>query len=481
MSDGLKVDFAEIDRMVTGLTSLNAYALPLVPKVGALSADGDLLASAILSPGTAAAAEGAVLSASAQLGVTMVSTEALVVITASIVKVYEAAEMALAVTAVALQATWMATEQTLTNLSVIAATLPGDVWRLGGVAQQALNGATVESALGLAVASAQGKSPVDIARAWADGFWDGTADGLQNGLGALGPDYGGLLSRLIWDGQVFGMFNDGEAVFGRPDEISPDALHDRADDAYEESASNTGESSPRDADGRILPKNASTLLMGAAQIDSMGKQDLSDIRVLTMQMPDKSYRFTVQIPSTLSWSPYAGVNPNDLTSDVTALNSGSSTLNRAAFEALQKAMDKVKAPANAPVMVAGFSLGGITAASMAAEPGKYNITQVVTAGAPIANFDIPASTKVASLEAHGDPIATLDGQQNPDRQGWDTVTGSPSHLVGEDAGSVVSPKDRHNADRYSVMAKNNLDSDSSINSFLQGGSMSAKDYYVTRN
>jgi hypothetical protein len=105
----------------------------------------------------------------------------------------------------------------------------------------------------------------------------------------------------------------------------------------------------------------------------------------------------------------------------------------------------------------------------------------VTAGAPIANFDTPASTKVASMEAHGDPIATLDGQQNPDRQGWDTVTGSPSHLVGEAEGSVVSPTDRHNADRSSVMAKDDLNSDSSINSFLQGGSMSAKDYYVTRN
>ena len=205
MSDGLKVDFAEIDRMVTGLTNLNAYALPLVPKVGALSADGDLLASAILSPGTAVAAEGAVLSASAQLGVTMVTTEALVVITASIVKVYETAETAMAAAAVALAVLAV-------KAIKIGSTLPGDANALLGVGAKAMGTAEAIAIVSGIGAVKSGSSPDEVLRAVADGFWNGTASGLQQGLSDLGPEYDSILARLISDGHLLGLFEDGTPV-----------------------------------------------------------------------------------------------------------------------------------------------------------------------------------------------------------------------------------------------------------------------------
>ncbi len=90
MSDGIKVDYAEIDRLTTGITALNTFAGPLVPKSGALHRRGPPRVGDPLTRHSALAAEGAVINASAQLSVTIVSTKALVIITASISKVYEA-------------------------------------------------------------------------------------------------------------------------------------------------------------------------------------------------------------------------------------------------------------------------------------------------------------------------------------------------------------------------------------------------------
>ena len=68
-------------------------------------------------------------------------------------------------------------------------------------------------------------------------------------------------------------------------------------------------------------------------------------------------------------------------------------------------------------MLTGHSLGGIAAASLAADSGftsRFHVTSVVTAGSPIARIDVPASVTVLSLEHEQDVVPMLDGRRNDD-------------------------------------------------------------------
>jgi hypothetical protein len=53
---------------------------------------------------------------------------------------------------------------------------------------------------------------------------------------------------------------------------------------------------------------------------------------------------------------------------------------------------------------------------------QHRVTHVVTMGAPVARMPVPAETQVLSLEHTRDPVPRLDGQPNPDRASWVTVT-----------------------------------------------------------
>jgi hypothetical protein len=495
MSDGLKVDFAEIDRMVTGLTSLNAYALPLVPKVGALSADGDLLASAILSPGTAAAAEGAVLSASAQLGVTMVSTEALVVITASIVKVYETAETAIAAAAAAIEANVVEavvfTACVATDVVLGVQTVVYTATALTAIVKQAADtglladiagiaGHSMQQALGTAMEGdgTLAQRLVVFATAAGNNFGDNFMAALpalspkivtveQNALGDLrgSGTYDDLLSTLIADGHRFGLFEDGDPYFVSH-ALTDSELEKRTQTAVENSSESLGRTLPVDEAGNIVPTSVSDLFASASQIDAIGRDDFADIRIIKTVGEDGVTRYTVQIPSTQSWAPEAGQTPNDLTSDVTAMRYGNNT---ALSEAVTNAMTRAGIT-DEPVMLVGFSLGGITAGAIAADPQHFNIQQVVTAGAPIGAMDIPATTHVTSFESSSDPVAALDGTNNPSRDSWQTVGGAaPTKL--DESGSTPSVKDAHDSDRYAVMAADNspVQANSDISKFLSNG------------
>lgn len=507
MADGLKVDFAEIDRMVTGLTNLNAYALPLVPKVGALSADGDLLASAILSPGTAIAAEGAVLSASAQLGVTMVTTEALVVITASIVKVYEAAETAIAAAAAAIEvgvgvavkiADRMAMDvvlvvRTAVYVTAAASTFAGEAIGSGLVGDAVGSAANALSdALSTAVHS--DGSLADRLHA----FTSAAGENFMAALSALSPkivaveqntlgdlresgSYDDLLGTLIADGHRLGLFDDGVAPFGEY------YGHDVTDPRAIASAGRSGQALFKDQkhfttdeNGHIVPTDLTSLMASAAQIDSIGKDPVTaenqfaDIRVIKNIDRAGNVSFTVQIPSTQSWSPIAGDGPNDLTADVLAMQYGDQT---ALADAVRAALAEQKV-GHAPVMLVGFSLGGITAGTIAADPGDLNIQQVVTAGAPIGAMHIPSSTSVTTLESSSDPVAALDGTPNPEN--WNNITGPAPTLHGEHGAPNVGTA--HSAVRYGQMAEDARSRGATqpgIDAFL-GGEKTVTDYQARR-
>ncbi|OIH97346.1 hypothetical protein [Curtobacterium sp. MCBA15_001] len=505
MSEGLKVDFAEIDRMTNGLTELNTWALPLVPKVGAISADGDLLASAILSPGSAVAAESAALTASVQLGVTVASTEALVVVTASIVKVYQTAELALAVAATTIQVTVTAAAGLVGRVAVdvLLSVKTGiyTVVTLAAVTKEAVDSGLVADVASIAAHSL--KDAFDSAMrgdaSLADRFQQFSSDAAKNfstnfaaALPGLSPKivaveqeslgdlrklgvYDDLLSTLIADGQRFGFFEDGRPKIVT-DAIEPDKLTDRRDTALVASTVQTGQSFTTDADGNIVPTDVGSLFASSSQIDNIGQDDFADVRIIKSIDVDGTVRYTVQIPSTQSWDPTAGATPNDLTSDAMAMRFGNnSALSRGVLDAMKRAGIEGE-----PVMMTGFSLGGITAGAIAADPHGYNIQQVVTAGSPIGAMDIPSTTRVTSLESVQDPIAGLDGVDNP--SSWSTVRGDAPTKLGESVSPTLASA--HDANRYSVMASGNpaVNDDGSIVQFLGGSAKTTTvtDYQIRR-
>lgn len=515
MSDGIKVDYAEIDRLTTGITALNAFAGPLVPKVGALSVDGDLLASAILSPGTAAAAEGAVLNASAQLSVTIVSSEALVILTASISKVYEAAELSLSLAVTGLELVWTEVGPKLADAGIrlgevvlsqftatttVTATL---LMTVGSAIEGASRNLTTTAALSLAEAIVQMDGPIslvngtfasDLARAWDRNFswsnmWTDVTGSFQQALGAIPGGYEALMFLVYHDGHAMGLFDDGHFERSHPD--GENMRNAAGASILQLQGSIPGIASQLETDpvtGAIVPHSLADVFAGAAQIDKIGGKEFADIRIIERDVDGHKY-YTVQIPSTQRWFPMGNGNPwgqqapNDFTSDVIALQQGDQT---ALAEAVKDAMRKAGV-GDSPVLLTGFSLGGITAGAIAAgNDGEFNIQQVATAGAPIGRMDIPSTVHVTALESSQDAIPKLDGATNPTDWGAGIKNQETARIGGEDRSTTFSPANVHDAARYAQMAQNySKEVDPGLQQFLarpegENQSMTVSDYQAVR-
>jgi hypothetical protein len=431
-----------------------------------------------------------------------VSTEALVVITASIVKVYETAEAALAAAAAAIEVSAARAielaDRVATDVVLVGRTLVYVTVTVGALAGEAIGSGLVGDVL---VSTAHALSDALSTAIHSDGsladrlhvFTSAAGQNFMAALPALSPKmvaveqstlgdlrglgtYDDLLSTLIADGDRFGLFDDGRPTFV-DQAIDPDKLADRRDTALAASIAQTGQSLKTDAEGNIIPTDVSSLFASSSQIDNMGQDDFANIRIFKTVGADGITRYTVQIPSTQSWNPAAGPAPNDLTSDMMAMRYGNNTaLSQGVLDAMQRA-----GITDEPVMLTGFSLGGITAGAVAADPHGYNVQQVVTAGSPIGAMDIPSSTHVSAFESTKDPIAALDGVHNP--SSWTTVGGAAPTKIGE--GSAPTIADAHDANRYAVMAGQNpaVNDDASVAQFLggSGNQTTVTDYQVRRD
>jgi hypothetical protein len=135
------------------------------------------------------------------------------------------------------------------------------------------------------------------------------------------------------------------------------------------------------------------------------------LRLERVTHADGTVAWIVEIPGTQSWTPApaAGGTPMDLTTNLRAV-AGERT---ATADAVVQAMRQAGVGAGEPVMIAGHSQGGLTAAALAADPAvraEFAVTHVVTAGSPIDGIDVPASVQVLSLEHTGDVVPALDGE-----------------------------------------------------------------------
>ena len=164
-----------------------------------------------------------------------------------------------------------------------------------------------------------------------------------------------------------------------------------------------------------------------------GEHYAGHIRVIEVPQQSGSV-WVVEISGTQDWGPRAGETPFDLTTDVRSMAQQATVLADGVEQALaqaQAASDDAGGDgpsaggATAPVMLVGHSLGGIAAAGLASSPvftARHQVTHVVTLGAPVGRMPVPPDTQVLSLEHTRDAVPRLDGQPNPDRATWVTVT-----------------------------------------------------------
>ena len=150
----------------------------------------------------------------------------------------------------------------------------------------------------------------------------------------------------------------------------------------------------------------------AARIPSVS-EDAPQVRIERYGGPDDA-SWVVYIGGTAAWSPVAGEQPWDLTSNLVALADQGSGSYRAVVDAMREAG---VAPGD-PVVPVGHSQGGLIAAQLAAS-GDFNTVAVATFGGLTAQVALPADVEAVMVEHTDDLVPALGG----------TATGDDERLV----------------------------------------------------
>lgn len=143
--------------------------------------------------------------------------------------------------------------------------------------------------------------------------------------------------------------------------------------------------------------------------------DLTDtnssmITVTKVEGPNGTF-YRVNIPSTQQW----GLNTssiNDIHSDAAAKLdlAGQTQLE----QAVRDAMNQANVPPGSSILMSGWSLGGITAGNLAADPSfnsNYNIKGVIVAGASVDDAAIPKHIPVLTFSHDTDPVPRTENPQ----------------------------------------------------------------------
>ncbi len=166
---------------------------------------------------------------------------------------------------------------------------------------------------------------------------------------------------------------------------------------------------------------------------------------------DGARRWVLVLPPTQTtaapWSS-STTNPADLGTDLRAVGQVPHAASRAAVAALEAA----GVPPDEPVLLVGYSQGGIVAAQLAADPAvreRFAVDAVLTAGSPVGGFDLPPSVAVLQVEHEADWIRSLDGADNPTGPGRTTVLRDvPAAEVLAGGGDLRDGMAAHDLDLY---------------------------------
>ncbi len=157
------------------------------------------------------------------------------------------------------------------------------------------------------------------------------------------------------------------------------------------------------------PSSVAELIADCELVDTMGGQDKAVVDIAKVTTAAGEERWVITLPSTKDWVVFDGdaPAPNDLDAiAVLALLPGRASAFR---KGVEEAVRRAGIPAGAPVLIVGFSLGGMLAADLARTGlGDVSVEGVVVAGAPIDTADDPPGVPVLSLVHEGDAVPALD-------------------------------------------------------------------------
>lgn len=191
------------------------------------------------------------------------------------------------------------------------------------------------------------------------------------------------------------------------------------------------------------------------------------IRAQRVLGEDGTHRWVVSIPGTQDWDPTTPVNPSDVTSNLRSIAGLPSTLHAAIAAALAQAMRQAGVrPGKEPVMLAGHSQGGLVATRLAATSSfrrRFNVTSVMTAGAPSTRVDVPRSVSVLSIEHRRDPVPRLDSRARADRSNRVRVVMDATPTPGRTPSTATA----HHALTYARSARTQLSPDGPLDPRLR--------------
>jgi hypothetical protein len=145
--------------------------------------------------------------------------------------------------------------------------------------------------------------------------------------------------------------------------------------------------------------------VGAAErLDRVPEGD--QVRIEKYEAPGEPNRFVVYVGPTETFSPAAGTEPWDLTSNV----GGVGGLDVGSFRATELAMHDAGIGSGDQVQFVGFSQGGLVA-TMLAGSGQWNAAGLETFGAPAGNIQLPEGLSGMAVRNTDDFIPLLAGPQ----------------------------------------------------------------------
>jgi hypothetical protein len=155
----------------------------------------------------------------------------------------------------------------------------------------------------------------------------------------------------------------------------------------------------------------------------------------------KEKLYVVYVPGTRDKTILPTGDPFDLSNGVALLAKPDSA---ASHQAVLDAMKRDGIKTTDKILMVGYSQGGTIAADIATGHHKFKPIGLVTFGAPIAQFDLPARLPVLSVEHTNDIVPALSGAVNPLTTNWLTVEREvpvqlgESHLRAHGIGEYVS-------------------------------------------
>lgn len=160
--------------------------------------------------------------------------------------------------------------------------------------------------------------------------------------------------------------------------------------------------------GLVPPSDLSQIIANTNQ--TYGDKETGEVSMSVVGNPPTGV--IVNIPGTEKWGPMAGDNPMDLTGNAEQAGSGgSSASSEATADAIAQLYQLNGIPPRTPLMLGGHSQGGMIATSLAANDAfssQYNLTNVMTYGSPVDNYDVPSGVNQLNIQHGGDLVPKID-------------------------------------------------------------------------